>query len=439
MNKKSATTCLLLLFFFTFFSTTTASAREKLPIRVQMTLIKVAPLLEKHDYSKAVKVLIDFQKKAEYSQKSVYDHPEIYFVLGNCYSLLGHLNKARIAYNHAIERDPQHLGAWQNLAKTEYESEHYDKAATAFYKSYLLTKRTEPKFLYYSGVNLLVAEKYQACLQRFDTLLQEHPQAMTLQWKENLVYALLQAGKGKRAIVYTRELARGFTGKKQQRWQEILLQQYMNLNMRKEALKLAQTLSHEKPTVGVWWKGLAHIQLQYDHFQKALAAMTIYSFLTPSMTREEGKLLGDLYMQQGIPRKAAIYYEHCLHKKRDRQTIMSLARAYRNLNQPERALQILDTLPEQQKNQSVIMERGDILYSMQHYSRAATIFKRAAKLKGRHADRAWLMVGYSYWQLDEYENAEQAFSHIKPKSALTKEAKRALKQLKTIIAVNHTG
>ena len=426
--KKTLFICFLLCMSFSLHYSE-AFAANRLPLRVQMVLVKVAPLLEKQQYSQAIKLLDTFKNKADGPTDPVYNHAEIHFVLGNCYLLMEQLQQARASFLLAVAKNPKHVGAWQNLAKTEYELEHYNQASKAFFKTYLLTEKTKAKYLYFSAIALLIDGQYLASLKHFETLLATHPQAVTLQWKENLIYALIQAKKPEKALPYMIELCHGFTGKKQQKWQEILLQHYMALDMREEALNLAQTLTRQAPTVSLWWKGLTHIQLQYEQYKKALAAMTIYSFLTP-LTSEEEKLLGDLYMQQGIPLKAAVYFEHYAHNKPSRQTILQLIRAYRSLGRNELALQKLNGFIQDHQDPKLEMERGEILYAMDRYSEAATTFERTAKGKGKHSAKAFLMAGYSYWQLGEYDKARATFSKITDmKQGFVNEAATALKQL----------
>ncbi len=426
--KKTLFICLLLGMSLSLHYSEVFAA-NRLPLRVQIVLLKVAPLLEKQQYSQAIKLLDAFKNKADDPADPVYNHTEIHFVLGNCHLFMEQLQQARASFLLVVTKNPKHVGAWQNLAKTEYDLGHYNQASKAFFKTYLLTNRTKAKYLYYSAVTLLLDEQCLASLKYFETLLATHPQAVTLQWKENLIYALIQAKKPEKALPYMIELCHGFTGKKKQKWQEILLQHYMALDMREEALNLAQTLTRQAPTVALWWKGLTHIQLQYEQYTKALAAMTIYSFLTPLTSKEE-KLLGDLYMQQGIPLKAAKYFEHNANKKPNRQTILQLIRAYRSLGRNELALQKLNSFMQDHQDPKLEMKQGEILYDMDHYSEAATTFERTARGKGKHSAKAFLMAGYSYWQLGNYDKARAAFSQTtEMQQGFVKEAATALKQL----------
>ncbi len=407
-------------------------AVNKLPLRVQMVLVKISPLFEKGQYEEAIVILNTFKKKKKGAEDKIHDHAEINFALGNCHMLLGELEKARNYYSDTVIRNQQHLSGWQNLAKTEYELENYIPASAAFHTSYDLTDKKDANLLYYCAVNLLMAQQYMECLNHFDTLLQQHQDAVTLAWKENLVYALIQEDKPKKALKYIVELADKFEGDKQQRWQEILLQQYMAMDMLKEAVDLVQILTRKAPTNPTWWKALTHIKLQQDHYDKALAALTIYSYLSP-MKPDEEKLLGDLYLQQGVPQKAVIKYENYNKQEKNPQTVEALVRAYLSLGQPELALKKLEAFKANLKPQKCAMLQGEIYYAQKDFKRAAFHYNNAAKSTGNDAPRALLMTAYCYWQQGNSKDALKTFYKAAKTKQFKKEADSAIKLLEKSI------
>lgn len=433
MRTIISTTLLCLVLLFQHIPDCEAKA-SRLPLRVQMLFVKVSPLLEKGEYEKAIKALTSFREKRRNDADKIYNHPEMNYVLGNSYAMVQNFEKARESYLRVIDRDSNHKGAWQNLAKTEYDLEMYPQASASFMKGYELSwesKEPEPQYLYYSAVTMLMAEQYVDSLEKFDLLLQRHPETVTLKWKENLVYALLHADKPRRALPHMVELTEGFTGKKQQQWQELLLQQYMSLDMYKKALQLVQGLTRKSPTAALWWKGLAHVHLQLGTYKKALAALTVYSYLTP-MTSEEHKLLADLYLQEGIPKKAIDNYQHCTLGKNDKHSALCLIRAYRSVDQLDLALEQLKKFSDILESQPYEMERGEILYSMKRYDEAAEAYLSATEHKGKESGRSFLMAGYSYWQLEKYNEAISAFTSAAEVKRFKKEAKNAMIQIASI-------
>jgi tetratricopeptide (TPR) repeat protein len=408
-----------------------SDAAANLPVRTQMVLIKISPLFEGGEYAKAIQILKEFQAKKKGEKDTTYDHAEINFALGNCHMLLDQLQEARHYYLRTVERDPKHTYGWQNLAKAEYELENFMSASKAFYRSYELSGENDARLLYYTAVTRLLAGRLDDCLRYFTTLFAKHPDTILLQWKESLVQALIQADKPREALPYMIELAEGYTGKKQQRWQELLLQQYLSLEMRQKALELAQRLTRNQPTYATWWKALAHVWLQQERYDKAVAALTVYSYLTP-LQKDEEKLLADLYMQQGVPQKAVIRYENFTKLEEDEQAQEALIRAYLTLGRTEHALEKLktfgDTFPEQKR----AMLQGEICYMLKDYAEAAIFYKRAAKSKGKESPRGYLMAAYSYWQLGNTLAAEENFQEAAKTKRYKKEAEKAIIQLASL-------
>lgn len=296
-----------------------------LPEPARMTLSKMAPFFEKKEYRRALEILKAFQNEdrppADPGAPDPADrrHPEIYFAIGNCHLLLEHPEAAAEAYRLAVARDPNHAFAWLNLAKASYELKKYGDAGHAFAKGYESTQDKNPEHLYFSAAAYLMAADYRRSIDVFERLFSAHPSAVKSEWIEHLVNALLSSDQSRQAIPHIRDLTRRYTGDKQVRWQELLLHQYIHLNMTAEADALVLALIRTAPTAPIWWKALVHIRLNAGRNTDALAALMIYAYLSP-LTTEETKLLADLQFQTGIPLKAAETYRLLASKGDDRQT-----------------------------------------------------------------------------------------------------------------------
>ncbi len=124
----------------------------------------------------------------------------------------------------------------------------------------------------------------------------------------------------------------------------MLLYQYLSLEMKQKALAYARHLTRIHPEDPGWWKALAHVHLADNRFEKALAAMLSYSYLTP-LTREESRLLADLYLSCHIPESAARQYEKwlahhgdTLSEKQLLNNITAVSRAWLAAGNPDQAL-----------------------------------------------------------------------------------------------------
>ncbi len=171
-----------------------------------------------------------------------------------------------------------------------------------------------------------------------------HPQKVTLEWKQTLVHILFALEKFREALPWLEELAEKTQGEGRRQWQEMLLYQYLSLEMKQKALAYARHLTRIHPEDPGWWKALAHVHLADNRFEKALAAMLSYSYLTP-LTREESRLLADLYLSCHIPESAARQYEKwlahhgdTLSEKQLLNNITAVSRAWLAAGNPDQAL-----------------------------------------------------------------------------------------------------
>ncbi len=437
MNNKHKLLSLVLLILLSFPAYSSAQKEGdaiKLPLPAQLTLAKVQPMMQAKEYKKAIETLKTFQARATAEDKKDgdtrgYHHPEIEFCLGNCYLMSDQHKEAAEAYQCALDRDPNHTYAWLNLANARYGMNQNAEAGHCFVKAYETATEKKPEYLYYGAAAYLMAGENKRSIEIFDQLFSLHPDAIKPEWKENMVHALLGADQPRRALPYIRELAGTYTGEKQIQWQEILLYQYMQLDMQREALTLARQLTRQTPTLAKWWKALAHIQLNNDHHEEALMALTVYSFLTP-LSADEKKLLADLNLQMNIPVKAAPLYEACLKEKPDKRMLQQLAVAYRQMGKPETALTAIDAVDPNTTDADIMLLKGELYYSLKNYEQAAATYKKVAlNKKGQHKGRAWLMAGYAAWQMNDITASKAAFAKAAKHKKQRKAAKTALKQL----------
>lgn len=405
-----------------------------LPLPVRLVLSKIGPMMKRNDYPRAIKTLRKFIDRGGPAtdpgkpDPKGYHHPEIWFALGNCHLLLEDYKSAARAYRRTVARDPAHTFGWLNLAKAAYETGQYAEAGRGFVKGYETAEKKTPEHLYYGAAAFTVGEKHERAIEIFERLAASHPQKFKPEWKEQFVHALLTADRPKRALPIIRELARIYSGDKKKQWREILLYQYMQLDMHAKALKLARELTLETPDESKWWKAMAHIQLNSGRYEEALAALTVYAFLTP-LTDDEKKLLADLNFQAGIPVKAVPLYEDCLKAKPERQLLTRMVHAYRQLGKPETALAGLEAFQKKSKDAELMLLKGDLLYDLKRYGEAAKAFRHAAKNGSGEKGRAWLMAGYAAMRMNDFGNSRTAFKKAAGYKRHKKAAAQALRNL----------
>ena len=429
--------CSLLLTLLALFLSQGAARADQadLPVSVRVVLSKAGALIKDKQYDKAIAELAAFRDQWKPQETGQTDpkghhHPEIYFALGTCRLLKEAYKAAAKDFEETVRLDPAHVGAWLNLAKASYELNDYPRAARSFGQAYAQAEKKNPEHLYYSAVAYLMAHQMPPCLAAFEKLFQAHAAAVQPAWRENYVHALLTADQPRKALPHIRQLAEQYSGEKQVQWQEILLYQYLQLDMQVQARDYALFLTRQAPLRAKWWKALAHVDLQAERYEPALVAMTVYSYLTP-LDSQETKLLADLNLQLGIPVKAAPLYETALAEKTNPRLIRSLAMALQQLGKTEAALAALNRYAPagRDKHPELMMLRADLLYTLENFKEAATAYRRAAEADTAKAGRAWLMAGYAAMQTDDAKAGRQAFEKAAKFRRHRKAARLALRQL----------
>jgi tetratricopeptide (TPR) repeat protein len=318
--------------------------------------------------------------------------------------------------------------AWQNLAKTYYEQQKYTRAADCFETAYEKSHPSNPDTLYFSALSFLAAGQYEASIAAFQRLFQSHPDRVTLQWKGHYAQALLAAEHPRRALPLIRSLVEQSSGAEKTRWRKILLYQFIQLDMRSEALAYATRLTRSECTRAIWWKALAHIHLSNGCTEKALAALTIYGFLTPLST-EEKKLWADLNLEVDIPARAAARYHELLQDHPDEQTLRNLILACRKLDNCQEALEALARYAPATQSPDLLMLKADMLYSLKRYPEAEAAYRQVARAKTPLAGQAWLLAGYAACQSDDWPAGRQAFKKAAQDKRHRKAALLAMRQI----------
>lgn len=375
-----------------------AEEMKDLPNPARVILAKAGKLMKDKEHGKAITLLVDFQAqggKAGEAENKGCRHAEVYAALGTCYLFDNKLEQAARALDLALQKDPRHLAALLNRAKAAYELHDYPKAAESFTKAYEVAPEKNPEHLYFAAVAYLLAKENKKSISLFEKILTTHHDAFHPEWRENMVHALLAAGENRRALPHIKELAETYRDANQVQWQEILLQQYLLLDMESEALTLVDMLTTRKPTDPKWWRALAHIHLQHNRYQPALATLLITSYLEP-LSEQEKRLTADLYLQLGVPRQAVPVYESILKEKNNPQLLTNLIIALQQAGQTEQALTTLEKFAPAALSPELSMLKADLLYGLGKYKDAAQLYRKTADAgTSKQRDRALQMAEYA--------------------------------------------
>ncbi|MBU0971779.1 MAG: tetratricopeptide repeat protein [Proteobacteria bacterium] len=430
-----------------------AEAAEELPFAAGLCVNKANLLIKEEKIGPAIALLEAFEAKRqglnpqEAAQKG-YDHYYIDFLLGNCFLMLDqkeknpiHVKRAIAAFSRAVEKNTNFSPAWLNLARCCYELGDMARAATAFVKGYETSLEKKAEYLYYAAVCHSADQNNAQALFVFNRLLADHPEEISLEWKETLVNIFFSLEKYAQALPWIQELADKSPDTKKRKWQEILLYQYLTLKMEKKALAYALFLTRTDPLEPKWWKALTHIHLEKNRLEDGLCSLMIYSFITP-LSRQETTLMADLFMACNIPLKAAQYYEAWLELAATntppqetgvgpdniQDKVAKLSQAYLSAANPGAALEWVEKGLAMGKDPRLLRIKADLLYGQKNFPAACDTYEQLSRFKN-HEGPGLLMMGYAAWNQGLVQKAAKAFTAAASHKKQEKAAQKALEQI----------
>ena len=375
------------------------SEAPKLTPGVQKVVYTAQQAMKEKNYDKAVQILEDFIKKCPKR-----NHYLVEFTLGNALSLSGKDQEALSHYQLAGKMYPECSYAWQNMGRIYFGQKRYGKAGDCLLKAHNVAQIRETSNLYYAAISYILAEEHN------------------------------------KALPHLRYLVSGEAGSPKIEWLEAFLQVCMELHMKDETFRAVNLLLDKNGDNPRWWKFLAHLYLLQNDYKKSVAALTIRSYLDPSINRKDITLLGDLNNAIGVPAKAAQYYEQAANLKDDTKPsdYEKLASAYLAAHRPVKAREALKRALKKTQTFKLWFMLGQTLYEEEKRIDAYQAFSKAARLD--HKDgKAHLMMGYCALQMGKTIMARKAFQKATRFPKQRKTAKEILKQIDLLSKYSKQG
>ena len=366
-----------------------------LPPAVQKTVYEAQQAIKKKHYEKARQILEGFLRKSP--QK---DHYLVEFTLGNVLLFLGMESESIRHFKKAVELCPGYGPAWQNLGKTYFDLKQYGKAGNCFWKAFEAGKKKDPDLLY------------------------------------NVAVCYLMAGKERKALPHLEFLARGMAGRPKAEWLEAYLKTCLDLKQKKKAIQTVKRLLDREGTDPRWWRTLGNLYLESGNYKKALACLTICSYLSP-LKRKEIILLGDLSYSIGLPLRAAKYYQKAIDRQEDISTYRKLANAYIAGHNYNEAIKILAKALRFKPSFEMWAMMGDLYYQQEDFEKAYHAYSQSVRLNPKNG-RALLMMGYCALHMHRNDAARRAFVKAAQFSENQKKVRQVLEEIELASTKNET-
>lgn len=334
-------------------SKTSASAgcpdEASLTTQARSALVKAQQLMEKQKNALALEVLTAFVR--EYPDET---HAYVAFTLAGLNLERGRLAEALQQYEKTLELCPAYAPAWQNLAKVCFDLKKYRRAGDALEKTWVLTGRNNH----------------------------------VLQFQAAAAY--LSAGMSKNALPILESLCSGRAGVPQDDWVKLFAQVCIELKRPKPALTAVERLLNTHRPAPFLFRMAAALYLEVPDYRKAAQNLEAYSLMT-DLTRDEQKLLADLYANIGIPARAAGKYEKLIEKAPGKSLWERFASCWLEACEYDRAFDAAQKGLASYPDSAVLWRiKGSVLYEKQDFRPAAKAFGKAFALNQKDINSLFL-------------------------------------------------
>ncbi|WP_316348886.1 tetratricopeptide repeat protein [Desulfuromonas acetoxidans] len=387
-----------------------------IPLDVRRQVLAAQQLMDEKLYDQALTALGE--------NKSEQDHYLIDFTRGNIYLLSERPQQALLWLQQVVDKAPDYLPGWLNLAQTQYALELYVAAGTSFERAFTLSDPPRRSLRYNAALCFMQSGEWERAKHLLRQLVALDPQQVELPWRAALVQVYLNLDQPQQALSQLMILVQQTQGAEQRRWREVLVQQYLTLECYDDAISALNRYTEVDGLYPRWWTVLTYAYLERQQYRQALVSLKVVDYLRP-LSEQEAQLLGDLHLQLGVPQQAERYYEQLLQQRPDDDSVLTrLAHACLSQHQPQQALQ----WARQGDNPKLRALRGQLLFRLGHFAEAYEVFSALAG-EADSPGSQWLMAGYAAWNGELWSQARRALNHAVTYPAQKEQAQRLLTQL----------
>jgi tetratricopeptide (TPR) repeat protein len=357
-----------------------------LPLKARLALFKAQEKRDKGEHAEAAGILYDFLSK-----NSRDDNCLVRYYLALSYAEAGEPEKSLDHFQKCLAFDSTFAQAWMKLGETAFNLGSYRIASDAFERGYALDERKTPDLLYYAATARYLSEDAAGALSLLEELLTGERGAPRIEWFRTYLAACNEASETERGRTAAVRLVELFSGNAE-----------------------AWRLSHQ-------------FFASVRDYREAAATLAVVGFLSP-LSRDEERVLGDLFVAIGIPALASTRYEAALGGEARVEDLERLASAYLASYDFETALETLERAIEREPTVRLWSLLGDLHLMERHYDRAYEAYRRSAAMDSTRG-RPELMMGYCAYELGSMGDAVE---HLERASNFADSEKTALELLERL-------
>ena len=244
--------------------------------------------------------------------------------------------------------------------------------------------------------------------------------------------------------------AMGFKGHKPQAWFKLLMSVYYQQGKYQEAEELALQLAEQAPLNPESWRRLAHILMQREDFDRALAAL-MTAHHKGLLSEKDNKQIINLHAYLGMPEIAARMMEDWVQSVEKQSSNKSTSspdnepllllnlKTYQKLGnywlmarESDKAIAAYSRAEQFDPTGASAFQIANLYFNEGAWQLSIEFFNKALK-KGSidDLDQVNLMLGVSYFRLERYNEAEDVFQELSNSKRQKGTALYWLDQIKT--------
>lgn len=330
--------------------------------------------LEENNYSEAEKKLTDIAEDTKGYERAI-----VYQTLGYVYSQQNRYPQAIRAFEEALKLDA-------------------------------LPRQPQENLLYNTGQLYVASEQYDKAISLLERYIKEACEAPSAEAHVQLAAAYLEKKRFRDALQQV-DIAIKKAPKPKEQWYQLKLAMHYEL---KEFSKCADTLLlliSMSPDDQQYWRQLSSVLYEIEKDKESVAVLALaqrQGFL--SKEAEYRNLLG-LYMQTGIPLKAAKLWEDGMDKgivAKSAKNLQTLSDAYIVARDYEKAEANLKKAAQQSDSGEIYRKLGQIYVEQERWDEAITALTRALSKGVDKVGSTQLLLGVSAYNAGEAEKARSA-------------------------------
>lgn len=315
----------------------------------------------------------------------------------------------------------------------------YKKASNTLSKCIalnILPETQQQQALLNLGQLYMATEQYTKAIKTLEPWLAEdsNSDAASAELNALVANAYAQLKRYRKALPY---IKKAITQSKKpiESWYQLNLALYYELENYTSAADVLKTLVRLYSDKKQYWTQLSSVYQQLKQYKKALSIQQLAYKKKLLNSEKEILELANLFLYTGAPYKSAKLLDHELKKKNIKHTSKNwetLANSWRMAKEFKFAINALETASKLDSKGNLYQQLGTIQASQEEWNNAVSSLNKAISKGGlKNKGSTYLLLGMSYFELNNTKQAEKSFRQATQYSKSKKEAFQWIEYIKT--------